>query len=356
MDEFLLKTCRSILEKGYRTVFCFNAEPSAQAREELESLGAVWFVEKFPLSMGSAYRIGRRLRSYRPNLLVTHFVSPFEIGVPIMKLSSGCPKIVITDHTSVAAGAESKFWKVQRRLRSKICPLFIDRIIGVSAFVSGKRVKEQTFSPSKVTHVSNGVNLARFVPPNFNIRKPRSLAFVGSINRSKGVDLLLEAVLGLKTKGENEFTVRIVGAGVDEASMKDYCARNLLVNVEFLGFIKSIIGLLQETDIVVIPSRSHEAFCAVAAEAMSSECCVVASDAGALPEVVGDAGVLFPSGSAAQLESALRELLAAPEHREELRKKARTRALAFFSIEKMIQGHVAQYLDVMGELSNQEEK
>lgn len=56
----------------------------------------------------------------------------------------------------------------------------------------------------------------------------------------------------------------------------------------------------------------HESFGVALAEAMSAECVPVATTAGALPEVVGDAGYLVEPGNAAEAASAIRRALDAP--------------------------------------------
>jgi glycosyltransferase involved in cell wall biosynthesis len=50
-------------------------------------------------------------------------------------------------------------------------------------------------------------------------------------------------------------------------------------------------------------------------EAMAHEVAVVGSDAGVIPEVIGDAGVVVPAGDAVQLAAALRRLAADGERR-----------------------------------------
>jgi glycosyltransferase involved in cell wall biosynthesis len=57
---------------------------------------------------------------------------------------------------------------------------------------------------------------------------------------------------------------------------------------------------------------------------------VVSSDGGALPEVVGDAGVLVPAGDVTALAGAIAALLADPARRAELGQRARARMLELF--------------------------
>jgi glycosyltransferase involved in cell wall biosynthesis len=74
----------------------------------------------------------------------------------------------------------------------------------------------------------------------------------------------------------------------------------------------------------------YEGFSLPAAEALSTGTPVVASDAGALPEVVGRdgaAGILVPAGDHAALARTIAELLADPARRAAISTRARARAL-----------------------------
>ena len=64
-------------------------------------------------------------------------------------------------------------------------------------------------------------------------------------------------------------------------------------------------------------------------EAMTVGVPVVVADRGALPEVVGDAGLRFEPDDAEALERLLTELLQNPARREELRDRGWRRARAF---------------------------
>ncbi len=70
---------------------------------------------------------------------------------------------------------------------------------------------------------------------------------------------------------------------------------------------------MNATDIVVVPSIATpkwvEQFGRVVPEALACGNFVVASDSGALPEVVGDAGRLFKSENIAELAKCLNEVL-----------------------------------------------
>jgi glycosyltransferase involved in cell wall biosynthesis len=75
-------------------------------------------------------------------------------------------------------------------------------------------------------------------------------------------------------------------------------------------------------DMMVIPTettkRIREQFGRVIVEAMASRVPVIGSTCGAIPEVIGDAGVVFPEGDAGALAAALRQLLLDGDLRERL--------------------------------------
>ncbi|MEQ8803481.1 MAG: glycosyltransferase, partial [Haliea sp.] len=58
---------------------------------------------------------------------------------------------------------------------------------------------------------------------------------------------------------------------------------------------------------------------------------VISTDGGALPEVVGDAGIIVPVRDASALEQAIESLLQNPQRREQLAVAGRQRILERFS-------------------------
>ncbi len=89
-----------------------------------------------------------------------------------------------------------------------------------------------------------------------------------------------------------------------------------------------LAALVEDATVVVVPSR-YEGFGIPALEAMAAGTPVVVSDAGALPELVGDGGVVFPAGDDAQLAIELHRILDEPDHRTALADAGRSRAAEF---------------------------
>lgn len=93
----------------------------------------------------------------------------------------------------------------------------------------------------------------------------------------------------------------------------------------------SIPELMTSLDLLVIPSRTTdhwvEQFGRVAIEAMLAGTAIISSDSGALPEVIGDAGVLVAEGDSGALARAMDELSLDGQRRRQLVDNGENRAM-----------------------------
>lgn len=166
------------------------------------------------------------------------------------------------------------------------------------------------------------------------------LGFAGRLVPEKGVDLLLDAAAGL----QGEWGLLVVGRG----SLSDRLAPRM-GRQPFAGRATLLDSVphaempryLNAMDVLVLPSREaphwKEQFGHVLIEAMACEVPVVGSTCGEIPNVIGDAGLLFPEGDPEALGAALQRLLDAPDERAELGRQGRQRVLARYT-----DAHIAQ--------------
>jgi glycosyltransferase involved in cell wall biosynthesis len=152
---------------------------------------------------------------------------------------------------------------------------------------------------------------------------------VGCVARlvpEKGVDTAVRALAALGDPA----TLAVVGVGPSRPALEDL-ARTLGVgaSTRFLGprDPDGIAEFLSAIDVLVVPSRSSpvwaEQFGRVIVEAMGCGTPVIGSSSGAIPEVMGQAGLLFPEDDAAALTERLRELRASAARRDELARLGR---------------------------------
>lgn len=142
------------------------------------------------------------------------------------------------------------------------------------------------------------------------------VALIGRVAAWKGQHVFLRAaarvrerhpearfwIVGSAMFGEDEYE-RGLHALVAELDLKD--------RVEFLGFRDDVPALMAGLDVVVHASTLGEPFGQVVIEGMAAARPVVATDGGALPEIVtsGETGLLVPPGDDAALARALLTLL-----------------------------------------------
>jgi glycosyltransferase involved in cell wall biosynthesis len=100
--------------------------------------------------------------------------------------------------------------------------------------------------------------------------------------------------------------------------------------VHFTGYIsdEDLVALYSDALAVVMPSFS-EGFGLPAIEAMACNTPVLSSTSGSLPEVVGDAGLYFDPHQPTEIADAIERLSTDKDLQNELREKAKCRALTF---------------------------
>jgi glycosyltransferase involved in cell wall biosynthesis len=138
-----------------------------------------------------------------------------------------------------------------------------------------------------------------------------TFAYVGRLVPEKGIDLMLRAL-----KDVHGSEALIVGDGPERANLEGLAAElGIAARVRFTGVLSpdDAALALAASDALVLPSRTYpnwaEQFGRVLIEAMACGIPVIASDSGAIPEVVGDAGLIVPEGSSDQLCIAMRRVM-----------------------------------------------
>lgn len=167
--------------------------------------------------------------------------------------------------------------------------------------------------------------------------------FVGRLVPDKNIPCLLRALAALPP--EVRPWLAVAGDGPLRAGLASLAAElGLAAGVRFLGERSDPVALMQAADFLVLPSR-QEGLSNVLLEAMATGCPVVASAVGGTPELVvdGHTGLLFADDDAGALASCLRRLSQDARLRDALAAQARERALADYSVERMVASTMEVY-------------
>lgn len=157
-----------------------------------------------------------------------------------------------------------------------------------------------------------GVDPAAYRPAPEPAQEPIVVGIVARLIWTKGVDLAVSAVQGLREQGE-DIVVRIAGA-VDAESPEAVPAAMIerwrsLVGVELLGRVNDVNGFWAGCHIACLPSRGGEGLPRSLLEAAACGRPIVTTDApGCLDFVTDDIGIVAPAENADALMQAIQLL------------------------------------------------
>lgn len=178
-----------------------------------------------------------------------------------------------------------------------------------------------------------------------------TIGFVGRLVPEKGVDILIRACAQLK----EDYRIVIAGGGPARPRLEELARTlGLADRVQFHGQLPSaqMPDFVADLDALVLPSVSRpnwtEQFGRALVDAMASGVPVIGSTCGEIPDVIGDAGLIFPEGDARALAEQLRRLMADTKLRRDLARMGRERVLERYTHERIARDTAAVYRSLAG--------
>lgn len=206
-----------------------------------------------------------------------------------------------------------------------------------------------------------GVDPDRFVPDagrraemrrRLGIGDAPLIGFAGRLVPEKGVRVLVEAARRVPAA-----SLLFVGDGPERRRLGQE-AKCAGVPAHFAGAVPSLKmpAWLAAMDVLALPSLRRrgwtEQFGRVLVEAMACGVPVVGSDAGEIPVVIGDAGLVTRQGDAPALAEALRSLIDEPTRSAALARRGRERVLEHYTHARIASDTVTFYRAVLGGARN----
>ncbi|TDT30924.1 glycosyltransferase family 4 protein [Naumannella halotolerans] len=292
----------------------------------------------FPEPWTFSLRVARLLADRRGDFDIIH--DNQCLGSGLLDLQRAGWPVVATIHHPITRDrrldlAEATGWRrltVRRwygflRMQGRVARR-LPRILTVSANSAADIATDFGVDPERISTVGLGVDLEQFAPrPQ---RRPNSIVCIASADMPlKGVPVLLRAVAELAT--DREVTLTLVtppgGTAIGQAAELGIGDR---VQIRSSLSEAELAELLGTATVACVPSL-YEGFSLPAVEAMASGTPLVATRAGAIPEVVGEAAMLVAPGDVTELRLALAKVLDDAQLRESMAAAGRARAAEAYS-------------------------
>jgi glycosyltransferase involved in cell wall biosynthesis len=207
----------------------------------------------------------------------------------------------------------------------------LDRARGL---IGGNRLAAGLLSKARPDIPVTVIPQTGLMPP-LETRRPEhaelAIGFVGRLVPEKGLDSLFRACVKL----HGRWTLSVVGSGPAQEQLEVLAERlGIASRITWLGALpqESLKEIWPTLDCLVVPSRSTpqwvETYHPSLVEAMGHGVPVIGSDSGALPDIIGSAGLVVREEDVGALTGALQHLADTPRERARLGREARLRVLA----------------------------
>ncbi|HBS47707.1 TPA: glycosyltransferase family 4 protein [Candidatus Dependentiae bacterium] len=278
------------------------------------------------------------LKSFKPYLIhVEQGDNAFSYFQSILFSKLFCKKTKFTFFTWIN-------WKPKKSWKYKFFWQFVESFNlrnSNGAFVGNEDakniLKEKYFKKPILVLPQLGVDTNFFVPKSKEQNK--TIGFVGRLVREKGIFDLVDAFSQI-IFDHPEWKLKFLGGGNHAEDFKKYIAQKNLENkITICNSVDhfQVKDFIQSVDFLVLPSFDtnlwREQFGHVIIEAMSCKVSVIGSDAGEIPNVIADAGLIFEQRDIKGLAGCLKILIEDKNLREKLAEKGYERVKKFYSHE-----------------------
>jgi glycosyltransferase involved in cell wall biosynthesis len=222
------------------------------------------------------------------------------------------------------------------------------RIITVSKSAKEDISRDFIIPMENFSIVPNGIDTKRFYPiADIEREKNRVIVTNSADTPLKGLFFLFQAVAELAKI--QDIHVTVVGEPKKDGDIVNLVRKlGIGQRINFTGRIdgQEFVRQYARATMAVIPSV-YEGFGLPVGEAMACGVPVISTTGGALPEVVGDAGVLVPAADSAALAGAIHELLGNPKKAKKLGLAGYRRVQEHFTWKRAAEKTVAAYRKVL---------
>lgn len=264
------------------------------------------------------------LRDFRPDVVQIEEEPWSQVASVASRLSTRMkvPPVLFSANSVVRNHAMAQRW---RRARSvKRAAGFIGENKVAAALLSKGRPDIPTAIIPQL-----GIGIPRMLTPIPHQRF--TIGFVGRLVPEKGLDILLRSVVRL----QGNWDLLVVGSGPAQEELEGLAERlGIAARVTWMGALppEDLATIWPQLDCLALPARTTrqwvEAHGRAVIEAMGFGLPVVGSMSGALPEIIGAAGLVVMEDDVPALTAALQELIDSQPRRVAFAQEGRRRVMS----------------------------
>ncbi len=347
-ERLALTIAQQLDRHTFRSVICCMEERGALA-DEAERAG----IEVHALRMqhtgkwSAFHRLCDLLRATQPGVIHSHNFKPFYYA-SLARLRGAASAHVHTRHGAFTR--EHRFEWRYRLLRP-----WADSLVTVSEDGRRKLSHASGLPLGKISVLPNGVDTTRFQPTtNKTFERTKlgllkdcpAIANVARLSPEKDLPTLLRAFAILLRSCPNA-ELWIIGDGSERPMLASLSVElGIAAKTRFLGARNDVADILRAADVFALSSIS-EGLSVALIEAAASGLPIVATDVGGNREIIDppNAGLVVPPRDPQALAEAMQRLLRDTPMRAALGVAARSRAIAHFSLQSMIDSYSQLYLE-----------
>jgi sugar transferase (PEP-CTERM/EpsH1 system associated) len=298
-------------------------------------------------------KIARLIGAESPDII--HTQSWSGVDAAIAKMMAGAARLVHSEHGRNYPHIHSE--PLKRKVARRCLYHLSDAVFAVSAEVRDYYCRETGFPRERMQVIPNGVDLRRIDRADGGARAELGIGaedfVVGTVARldaTKDTITLARAFARLyRYRRERNLKLLIVGDGDQRAAIENFVAeQGLSAAVIFTGLRHDASRLYGAMNVFALSSLS-EGMPLTALEAMAAQAPVVATNVGALPELVEEGGTGFlvePKDDQALAEH-LARFYSEPELARRFGEAARRKIEREYSLELMLRRYTDLYLSVV---------
>lgn len=341
--EPVLRLARAQLQSGHNVRMAINKRKRGNLKERLEQFG-VPIDESLHLSaqagpilqLKNLITLNRIYRKNKVHIIHSHRTNDHTLAA-FLRPKSSSVSLIRTLHTE-RAQTRSRSWQLKRA----------DGLIVTAKKYRERLLNQGYLDPERIVTISGAVNSEKFCPGGGgdNVRKEANIdmdtpvvGIVARMKKGRGHHWLLESWANVHEKLPDAILV-IAGRGPYTEKLKAFVKESSWgKSVKFIGYRKDLPEVYRALNLKIILAPGNDGTCRAALEAMASGVPVLASDVGALEDIVENEknGVSVPNNDRKALSDALIRLLSQPDKTAEMGAYARQTAKTKFAIENQLQ-------------------